>query len=411
MGSDAILQNEQAFRPVPLKFQDDIVMPADLEEKLNLASGEERLEIMQAVYSHLDAMAEKDRGQVPLRETAGLTRGARIRRGLSWGAFGLVILSSMSIGSVGVYIGSRQMLSAFSFISNPVSTGISVFLVVLEAILFLSFEATFLKELLGANTLDESHAWLKQDEDELKLTKKINAILASLVERSKTLGELAYYNSFFQIASGCNNHVFCLREKYHGEYKEPAPQKIGRTIVTILGAILQVVGGYFTMNSILTGLGAAALIGTPAGWLIAGIGISTFLLMFLSMRGKNMVNLLNPGMKKFNALREKMQSFSGLKRMNVPVFKTGLHKIFDFENCSFDSVMQKEKVQAELVKKKAGNTADAAASHHAANITWHNYKGFSLFKESCMKYACSKKQEEVKSQLSPVVSGNRHLAI
>lgn len=407
------LSEEKYSKAPALSFQGVLTPLVNLENKfqslLDIETDDNqkrknRYDIMYAVYQELCSLEKHKAGLISTEFKKKPSWSEKMMAGLKWVGFGLAVFFSMVIGSIGVYIGSREILTTIPQITNPVSIAISAFLVVIESILFLSFEAQLIKEMMGVNKLDEKHPY-SWDEKELELTEKINKKINLLTEYSENRENLKIILPFLGIIGLFNNRILTSQKKYKQEYKEPSRQKIFRIAVTILGAVLEIVGGYFVMNSILLGL-SAALIGTPLGWVITGIGISTFLLMFLSTRGKGMVNLMNPALKKFNLLKEKMKGFTPINKILVPNFEKTekLHQIIPF------SVIHKNNLNKEFLRKSEASESERMDSVNSEKPIFTKtglsiFNGFSLFQSSCQKAekACRESTSSHRS-LDPISS-------
>lgn len=221
----------------------------------------------------------------------------------------LVTFNAGFLDSIATYLGSQEIiLSLLPTASAWLSITISCTLVAISLALFFSFEAQFLKKLMGVKTLDHSDAHIQQDEELLILCQKIEHRLSALLNDVYDTARLDRYERYLADFSRLRKRLYEKKAKYNHDYQENTSRKWIRYTITGLGSLLVTVGSYYMINQMLSTV-ASGLLGTPIGWGIIGLAIGTQLILYLSMRGKGLANMMNPGKEKYTLMQEKLVSF------------------------------------------------------------------------------------------------------
>ena len=211
----------------------------------------------------------------------------------------MVILTSTTMllaGSLGNFIGAKQLLGFIPGLSSGAILGISISLSAIESLIFLSFENSFVEESLGAKLWElHSISAIELDKIELETSRAImrclNLVLAEEPENRSTFHELR-----IKMKSILEDKKVIYKE----EKKNPPYQKIIQNVVTGVGATMTVSGIYFGMNNIYNAL-FPGFAGTPAAWACLGVIMCAIFVLFLSLRAKGVQNM-NMKMIKHNEM-------------------------------------------------------------------------------------------------------------
>lgn len=304
---------------------------SDSGEKLTIKRY--KLQILKAIKKHLRETVLEQPAEPPREQPSFLGYWfTRI-------AFYLLLVSGLTMDGIGAFLGVQELLSLVSFFSSAVTLAIGIAFCVINSALFYSFEAGMLKKALGIDFIDNASLHIEIDEEQLEVTREINAML---INNCQPKLDKQAYSTYAYLAASFNKDV-SIKKKQIVAPTEGGVQSFVRHTITGIGAIMMVASGYFMATSLITFL-SAALLGTPMGWLICGIGMVSVLAYFLSMRGEAIVHVFNPAIQKFHDLKTKINSFEEKTK-------------YDFE------------MNYEIKQNKYKNLSDNLKAKIAANLT------------------------------------------
>lgn len=220
--------------------------------------------------------------------------------------YGVLLTIGLIMDGIGSFLGGQELISLIPGVSGSLALTVGIVFSLINSALFYSFEAGLLKQALGLNSLDKLGSLLALDEDAIHHTNQINQLMLS-----KDLAQLdekthAVYASF---TDSLNQNIQNNKKHYAPkELTEKKSNKMLRHFVTAVGALMVAGYSYFMANSLLV-FAVPPLVGTPVGWALIALGIATMLAYYLSMRGKAMVNMLNPAIQKFQEVKVKAEKF------------------------------------------------------------------------------------------------------
>lgn len=229
---------------------------------------------------------------------------SKILYGLKVAFFALVALFGMGSSGIGDFMYGETLLALIPGISHPAVLICASIFTVLNVILFISFEASLMKNMLGLKSLNATSSF-KTHYEQIIETNKINTILFDAGDNAKLKKD---YTEYSQLAVKFNDNIKNLIPKYEKEYQEKWYQKIPRFCLTIFGGFMSIGGGYFMATSLLTMI-APLLIGTPIGWGIIAISCICMLTMFASMRGNGVAGMMNPLVNEYNITKDEIKNF------------------------------------------------------------------------------------------------------
>lgn len=212
----------------------------------------------------------------------------------------LIMLS----GSNG-FLGGTGLLSLIPGIANPLLFILGGLLGGINALLFYSFESTFLKKNLGLESMDDSKRYCQLHEDQIKATKRINRLLfdysiASQIARND-------FKSYSKLAIKLNEHVQ-HKNNIFKHYDESVGVSIFRKVVTGFGAIMAAGNGYFLMHTLLA-LVAASLLATPVGWGLVSFAIVSSVSLFALIPSRGLFGMMNPAYEHYQQIQKRLDKF------------------------------------------------------------------------------------------------------
>ena len=224
--------------------------------------------------------------------------------------FGFLLIFGLLMDGIGSLLGGQELISQIPNISNPIMIVVGIAFSLVNSILYYYFEAVFLKQAMGIEEINEAGAHLEVDEAALERTKNVNLLMQDLA--SMPLDKFSF-EQYAEVASCFNEDLRLKASTYSKEPPEKLSHKIFRHTITVLGAIMTAGNSYFMATSLLS-FAAASFLGTPLGWIFIGVGIAAMLSTFLLMRGKAMINMLDPEIQKFKEVKGKFEKFENKEK-------------------------------------------------------------------------------------------------
>ncbi|MBI5448226.1 MAG: hypothetical protein HY939_05815 [Gammaproteobacteria bacterium] len=204
------------------------------------------------------------------------------------------------------YVSGQALLSIIPGISNPFLIAGSLFITLLNCILFYAFEASMLKDALKIPSFDgNAKVIIHTIEQQIEMANKINGALFDVRRVNKM--SAADYKAYADAAVSINTQVITERNHFT-HYKESIPRKIIRWGVNIFGVTLTIAGSYFSAVSLL-GTISASLVGTPAGWVIIALIVLAGLAFYFAMEGKALFRAFNPESQSFKQTKKALLEF------------------------------------------------------------------------------------------------------
>jgi len=322
-----------------LQRLDDLEILADNDktatDKYKLLLNEYRSTLMKVFENHLQSSL-KSAPPKPDKKPPPAWKNV-----LRYVSYGFLLVIGMVMDGIGSFLGGQELISLIPGISGPLGMTLGIVFSLINSALFYSFEAAMLKQMVGLDSLDEISKKLDMDQDQIQRSGKINELL--LNPGSDQLDPQTY-TAYAALAEQVHKTIAAKKHLQHQDLPEKTSRKIFRHAVTLVGALMVCGYGYFMVNSLLVFL-APAILGTPLGWTFIGIGIFTMLAYYLSMRGKAMVNMLNPASKKFKEVKQQYLQFEEKPK---PEFK----KTYDAKAKVFRLEKTCEEQQRELAAVK-----------------------------------------------------------
>ena len=264
-----------------------------------LAMEDYRLALMESIYiqlANIQSVPEKKR---TLFEK--FIRGIKIALLIFAGVVG------MADTAIWTYFGAQEaLLLAIPGAIAAALIPLSIIFTVIAVVQFFGFEMDQVKEMLGIKIGSKSRELLETHEKQIRLTKKINAILLTDIH---TINQLTtpQYQDYSNIAVQFNNDVIYKKSVFK-EYKEHPLKKCLRYAMTAAGIILISMEVYLG-TTLLLGTFMAPLVGTPIGWGIIAALTATYIILFLSMRGSGMDTLFNSIHTQSLKVKQKLNEF------------------------------------------------------------------------------------------------------
>lgn len=205
--------------------------------------------------------------------------------------------------AAGSFVGLLSMFALIQGFPHPAMLACAGVLTVLNAFLFVAFEASLLRSALKLEAIDNH-------------TKEIIITINRQIDLIKDINEDIFNYQFLnkvdaktlkplnQFALKLNQYAEDQKKNFE-HYQESTGKKVARWGITIFGAGMTAAGTYFLAVSLLTVL-AAGLVGTPIGWAIIGLLIIASIVFYFAMEGKGVFNLLNPAANEFKTAKKKL---------------------------------------------------------------------------------------------------------
>jgi hypothetical protein len=256
-----------------------------------------------AIIKAFETQLEQLTQQVPTEEEK--KQDSLLKRFLRRLGYGFLLTFGLIMDGIGSFLGGQELIYLIPGVTGPIALIVGIAFSLINSALFYSFEAGMLKQAMGLDSMDEIGSQLELDEDEIVHTRKINELMLG---KATDKLDKPTYSVYARLADTLNKSVLGKKQFQQPELPEKTSHKILRHIITGVGAVMVAGYSYFMANSLLV-FAAPALIGTPLGWIFIGLGVATMLAYYLSMRGKAMVNMLNPSMQKFKDVKVQFDQF------------------------------------------------------------------------------------------------------
>ena len=226
-------------------------------------------------------------------------------------AFWALVVVGVVQDSIANYLFFETTLLLIPGIISPIVIAISLFMTLACVIFFVAVEIASMKKALGIAAEDQKEKRrlgevYVSEVDELK---KVNDILLDRSSEKKMKEANEDYTGFANLAKRFNK---LMRERKKSENMPKLQgkwsRKLGGVAFIFLGLLMTGAGSYYMASGLIASV-AAALVGTPVGWIIISLLIIASLAFFLALYGRSTFLMMNPEIKQQEALEKSLNNF------------------------------------------------------------------------------------------------------
>lgn len=275
----------------------DLANDASLTHQEKLVIEEYKLQLMKSVQQDF----KQRYGKKEKKEIEEIKSTSKWRLGL----FFLIILFDLIPMAVGSFVGMTSLLSTVPGFTDLLVYGCSAFVSGIEALMFYAVMSPLLKASLGITPEDTTEPLLKTYESKITIAENLNAMMTNELEHTHKALPHSHYKQYALVMNQFNKDIASTKI---AEFKEPLYKKVLRSGLSFLNFMLNVSGGYFMANMLLS-IVAASLVGTPIGWAIIGIIVAGGLIGRFVVRSNSMFEMLNPRSKRHQEIHKKLEAF------------------------------------------------------------------------------------------------------
>ena len=203
------------------------------------------------------------------------------------------------------YLFGSTLIALIPNITRSEQIILSIFYIILEAILFYAFQVALLRNALGiADIKTQFHEYNCTNIDQCQIVTRINRLLINLKESGIDNKAYEEYKTMVVIL---NND---LLTKYHAmqDYEESFFKKLLKIVLLAFGMITDIASTYYTINAVLT-LCAPTLIGTPLGLVLIILAITTGLGFYYAMGASGIMRMMSLDYESHKTLNKELSSF------------------------------------------------------------------------------------------------------
>ena len=228
-----------------------------------------------------------------------------MRKYFNFMLFGLLFVGGIVLDGIGNFIFALSLCSLISFMPAAASLYIAATITLINAAIFIVFDARFVAEMLKVKYISDENALFDIYEDQIDTVKMLNqALLQKNLTANWTSSQLQTFN---KIVLNLNEH---LKSKIDSikPYQEKTARKMGRYFISVVGIATTIGGSYFFAKTLLT-LISAGLVGTPLGWGVACACIFISVAYYASKGIRNLYLTINSQEKKIQDIKQKLADF------------------------------------------------------------------------------------------------------
>ncbi|MDR3492121.1 MAG: hypothetical protein P4M12_08795 [Gammaproteobacteria bacterium] len=265
-----------------------------------------KLTISLSLEAHLNLLAENNK-KFEEQKKENLEKNSKLLTILKMGAFGFLFLGGIFLDFVANILGSESLLTLIPGIANPIVLGVALGISLVNIVVFIGFQASMLRETLGITSIKESAKSLLDKYDlQIESANNINQLLDNYNVVSKVSDDK--YKKLVNLSSMINNDLQIKQERLD-KYKEKPWKKAARHAVNLFSVVTVAGGAYFFTTSLLAVV-AVGLLGTPVGWVLAGLSIAISVAYYFSMQAKGVYNIFNPQADHLESIKKNLGNFT-----------------------------------------------------------------------------------------------------
>ncbi|HSW71210.1 MAG TPA: hypothetical protein VLH77_04450 [Gammaproteobacteria bacterium] len=218
---------------------------------------------------------------------------SRFKRSCRRLGYGVLLTTGLILEGLSSIVGGHELIYFIPGIGPAIGIGLEITLSLLNVALYYYLENSEHKTAMGLDSTDKLSELLDLDREHISRATKINELMVNPASVRLNQESYACYAHF---AETINTTI---------QIKKPKPKpfhKFMKYFLPVSSAVLMII------NSSLI-FAIPPLLSTPLGWGLVCVGALALLSYHLVLRGKAIVNSLNPSAQKFQEVKEQYEQF------------------------------------------------------------------------------------------------------